>query len=170
MSIRSATQKDSKVLTEISFSSKKHWGYPAEYFEIWKEELTITGDYIRKNYVQIIETNGDAVGYYSVVELEKDLEITNFTMEKGVWLEHVFIRPEFIGKGFGKMLMQHLIESSINNQWQELKILADPHSVEFYKKLGAKYIKEITSNIPGRTVSYLEWAMSAAYLQPIMKK
>lgn len=158
MIIRPATERDSKVLTEISFSSKNHWKYPAEYFEIWRNELTITGEYIRNNHVQIIETNGEAVGYYSIIELENDLEITNFTMKKGVWLEHVFIRPECIGKGYGKKLMQHLVQLSKKHQWKELKILADPHSTDFYKKLGAKYIKEIPSNIPARTVSYLEWS------------
>jgi GNAT superfamily N-acetyltransferase len=158
MIIRPATERDSKILTEISLASKNHWKYPAEYFEIWKNELTITGEYIRNNHVQIIETNGEAVGYYSVIKLESDFEISNFTMGKGVWLEHVFIRPEFIGKGYGKRLMQHLIQSSKSHQWKELKILADPHSTDFYKNLGAKYVKEIPSNIPGRTVSYLEWA------------
>ncbi len=157
MIIRSATKKDGKILTEISFSSKNHWNYPTEYFEVWKNELTITNEYIKSNNVKIIETDGEAVGYYSVIELENDLKITNFTMGKGVWLEHVFIRPEYIGKGYGKRLMQHLIKLSKKHQWKVLKILADPHSTDFYIKLGAKYIKEIPSNIPDRTVSYLEW-------------
>ncbi|WP_321366536.1 GNAT family N-acetyltransferase [uncultured Desulfuromusa sp.] len=157
MMIRPATEQDSEILTEISFSSKNYWHYPAQYFEIWKNELTITCEYIRKNYVQIIETNGEIVGYYSIVELENDLEISNFTMRKGTWLEHVFIRPDFIGKGYGKKLMQHLISSTTKHHWKELKILADPHSTGFYKKLGATYIKDIPSNIPDRTVSYFEW-------------
>ena len=145
MIIHSATGKDSGLLTEISFSSKKYWGYPPGYFEIWKDELTITGEYIDKNFVQLVESKGQVVGYYS--------------MRKGLWLEHVFIRPEFIGQGFGKRLMQHLLDVSMDRQWKELKILADPHSTGFYKKLGAKYIKEIQSNISGRTVSYFEWEM-----------
>jgi len=157
MIIRSATHKDSNLLTEISFSSKNHWEYPTEYFEIWHEELTITDEYINKNFVQLAENKGQVIGYYSVVTLEESLQITNFTMRKGLWLEHVFIRPEFIGQGFGKKLMQHLLEVSKARHWKELNILADPHSTGFYKKLGAKYIKEIPSNIPGRTVSYFEW-------------
>ncbi len=159
MIIHSATSKDSGLLTEISFSSKKYWGYPPGYFEIWKDELTITGEYIDQNFVQLVESKGQVVGYYSVVSLEEDHQLTNFTMRKGLWLEHVFIRPEFIGQGFGKRLMQHLLDVSMDRQWKELKILADPHSTGFYKKLGAKYIKEIQSNISGRTVSYFEWEM-----------
>lgn len=158
MIIRPATQEDSSFLTEVSFSSKSYWGYPEEYFEIWKDELTITEEYIANNFVQVLEIEGKIVGYYSVVKLEEDLQITNFIMSKGVWLEHVFILPVFIGQGLGKKLMQHLVEASTDRQWKELKILTDPHSSDFYKKLGAKYIGEIPSNIPGRTVSYFEWA------------
>lgn len=159
MIIRPATHQDCEALTEISFLSKNHWDYPKEYFEIWKSELTITEDYITNNNVQIIENGVETIGYYSVVELEKDLKISNFIMEQGVWLEHVFIRPDLIGQGYGKILMQHLVESSIKKQWIKLRILVDPHSSNFYKKLGAKYIKEIPSSIPGRTVSYFEWDM-----------
>ena len=157
MIIRPATRKDSDVLTEISFLAKNYWNYPAQYFEIWRDELTITAEYIEKNNVQVIEDDDRVVGYYSVVKIEKDLKVEGFTLEKGVWLEHLFILPEFIGKGYGKRLMQHLLQNSQKNQWQELKILADPHSTGFYRKLGARYIQEVPSNIPGRTVSYLEW-------------
>ncbi len=39
--------EEAEILTEISFQSKGYWDYPPEYFDIWKDELTITGDYIR---------------------------------------------------------------------------------------------------------------------------
>jgi hypothetical protein len=42
MTIRQASQADCEILTEISVSSKNYWNYPKEYFEIWKDELTIT--------------------------------------------------------------------------------------------------------------------------------
>ena len=157
MTIRQATQADCEILTEISFSSKNYWTYPKEYFDIWKNELTITAEYISNNHVFVSVEDGKTIGYYSVVVLEKDLSLKEFTIERGVWLEHAFIRPEHIGQGYGRRLMQHLIKQAQNQKWAKLKILADPHSKEFYEKLGAKYIKEVPSNIAGRTVSYFEW-------------
>lgn len=157
MIIRSATHNDCETLTEISFSSKSYWDYPKEYFQVWEKELTITKQYVDSNFVQVAEDDRAVVGYYSVVVLEKELKIANFTMSRGIWLEHVFIQPELIGRGYGKQLMQHLLESARRYQWDELKILADPHSKGFYEKLGANYIREVESNIPGRTVSYFEW-------------
>jgi hypothetical protein len=86
MTIRQASQADCEILTEISVSSKNYWNYPKEYFEIWKDELTITAEYISNNHVFVSEENDKAIGYYSVVVLEKDLSLKEFTIERGVCL------------------------------------------------------------------------------------
>ena len=44
--IRQAQPIDSELLTEISFAAKKHWNYPDNYYDLWRDELTITKDYI----------------------------------------------------------------------------------------------------------------------------
>jgi len=45
--IRKAKKADHLVITRIAFSSKQTWDYPAEYLETWKNELTITPEYIK---------------------------------------------------------------------------------------------------------------------------
>lgn len=47
--IRPVKLHEAIILTRISFASKKHWVYPQEYFTAWKNELTISPDYIEKN-------------------------------------------------------------------------------------------------------------------------
>lgn len=49
--IRRAEDKECNTLTSISFAAKRYWKYPEEYFDIWKDELTITEDYINQNEV-----------------------------------------------------------------------------------------------------------------------
>ena len=156
MNIRKANIKDSEVLTEISFSSKRYWNYPEHYFEIWKSELTISPEYIRNNEVFVLEDT-DVKGYYSVSNIKNEIELAHFTMSPGTWLDHVFIKPNCIGKEYGKFLMGHLVEQSQIHKWSQIHILADPNSLKFYQKLGASYIKEVPSNIENRTVSYLIW-------------
>lgn len=155
--IRSAKKCDSHILTEISFASKRYWGYPESFFEIWKDELTITAEYISSNHVVVIENEGEIVGYYSVVRLDEDLDMVGFTMECGIWLEHVFIKPEQIGRGYGRKLMQHLLDVAGTNGWENIKILSDPHATQFYTRLGAAHLKDVPSSIEGRNVAYLEW-------------
>lgn len=49
--VRKALPGDSQPLTRLSFVAKRYWNYPEEYFNIWKNELTISPDYIGKNIV-----------------------------------------------------------------------------------------------------------------------
>jgi GNAT superfamily N-acetyltransferase len=153
--IRPATQDDAAILTRISIASKGHWRYPLEYFEVWKNELTISADYIGKNEVYIYEAGHEIVGYYSIVTLPEDLVVSGITLRKGFWLEHMFIDPPHIGKGIGTKLFRHLRNRCEENGINELGILADPNSRGFYEKMGCRYIGEYPSTINNRTTPYL---------------
>ncbi len=119
--------------------------------------MTISRDYIRDNAVFVLEGEDVIAGYYSLQKLTKDLFIDEIRIEKGVWLEHLFISPEFIGKGFGRRLAEHARDYSVSKGWRMLKIMADPNSEGFYKKLGAETKGQRPSSIPGRTLPYMEW-------------
>lgn len=155
MPIRPATKSDAPTLTVLSFESKRHWGYPQEYFEIWKNELTITSEYIHKNDVFVWEEKSKILGYYSIVELTNNVEFAGIIIEKGYWLEHMFILPVYLGRGIGTSLFAHLRKQCEMRGFAELKILADPHSIGFYLKMGCKYQREYPSSIPGRTTPLL---------------
>ncbi len=153
--IRSAKSNESTVLTEISFAAKKYWNYPKEYFEIWKNELTISVDYLLTNDVFVFEKNSAIIGFYSIVELKNDIELSGITIAKGFWLEHMFLKPDHIGHGIGTMLFDHLQERCITRGIGELKILADPNARGFYEKMGCTYQGEYPSTIKERTTPLL---------------
>lgn len=155
MPIRPARKSDPPILTALSFESKGHWGYPKEYFEIWKNELTITSEYIQKNDVFVWEEEIEIFGYYSIVQLKDDVELAGIIIENGYWLEHMFLLPVYLGRGIGTSLFAHLRKRCEMRGIGELKILADPHSIGFYKKMGCKYQGEYPSSIPGRTTPLL---------------
>jgi GNAT superfamily N-acetyltransferase len=149
--IRPAKMDDALILTKLSFESKRVWGYPEEYFEIWKPELTITPDYIKKNEVFVFETGEAIAGYYSIVEFCDSIEISGVKIDKGYWLEHMFIAPEHIGQGIGALLFDHARKRCEIGKIRKLGILADPHAKGFYGKMGCAYQGEIPSTIAGRT-------------------
>lgn len=155
--IRPAIVQDSEILTLISFASKGYWKYPKEYFEIWQDELTITPEYIQKNEVFVYEKDNCITGYYSVVNLEKDIQVSGIIIKKGIWLEHMFIDPPDIGKGIGTELFNHLRKRCIAKQINKVGILADPNSRGFYEKMGCIYQREYPSTIKGRTTPYLQY-------------
>lgn len=153
--IRPAKQEEAKILTKISFESKGYWDYPPEYFEVWNNELTINTEYIENNKVFVYELDGGIVGYYSIVELYEDIEVSGIKIEKGFWLEHMFIQPRHIGKGIGSRMFHHMRIICRKEGISELKILADPNSKGFYEKMGCEYLDEFPSTIKNRTTPFL---------------
>jgi GNAT superfamily N-acetyltransferase len=154
--IRSAKPTEHNILTDISFSAKGYWQYPIEYFDIWKDELTITPQYISENIVFVAERDHVIVGYISIVDIKNDFLAGTILVTKGHWLEHLFILPQFMYQGIGSALMQHAREYCLENGIQRLRIFSDPHAKGFYDKQGAVYLGESLSSIEGRTVSVYE--------------
>lgn len=155
MEIRPAKIGESGILTSISFQSKKYWGYPDYFFETWKNELTISPDYIKRNRVFVFEDKTGIVGYYSMVYLENNMDFSGIVILKGYWLEHMFILPAFIGKGIGTDLFDHLKTICRQNRINTISILSDPNAKGFYEKMGCRYVKEYPSSIPHRTTPLL---------------
>ena len=153
--IRRAKIQEAEILTKISFSSKGYWNYPEEFYGIWSKELTISSDYIRKNDVFVFENESKIIGYYSIVDLKDDIEVSGIKISKGCWLEHMFIEPQRIGKGIGTKMFEHLLEWCTSQGFYKLGVLADPNSRGFYEKMGCEYKFEYPSTIKDRTTPYL---------------
>ncbi len=166
--IRPAIVTDSEVLTAISFASKAYWKYPEAYFLTWENELTITPEYIEKNDVFVYESGQSIRGYYSVTILTEDIKISDVTLKKGAWLEHMFIDPPSIGQGIGSKLFAHLRKRCIVAGILAIGILADPNSRGFYEKMGCLYIRDYPSTIKGRTTPLLHYKPSFSSKHPAM--
>jgi GNAT superfamily N-acetyltransferase len=153
--IGKAKPSDNHILTHISFSSKEYWKYPSHYYDIWKNELTITEEYIQQNDVYVVKNSSSIIGFYSLVHLQYNMEVSGITLEKGMWLDHMFLLPDFLHKGIGTKMIFHLKEVIQELNVTELRVLADPNSQGFYEKLGFTFLKDYPSTIEGRTTPLL---------------
>lgn len=154
--IRKADVSDSTDLTKISFAAKRYWKYPESYYDTWKSELTIDEKYILKNMVYVAIINDVPVGYYSIVENEQDITIGPVFVEKGFWMEHIFITPEYINHGVGTYLISHMKSLCIMMNICRVKIFVDPNASGFYEKVGAKFKYMSKSSIEGREIPVFE--------------
>ena len=157
--IRKAKTTEAKLLTDISFAAKRYWNYPEKYFDIWRNELTITEKYIDDNAVFVYLTGGQIVAYYSLALLESDVVINSITIHAGLWLEHMFVLPEHIGKGIGREMFNHMINILKDYDVESIGILADQNAKGFYETLGCRYLGEYPSSIKDRTTPYLEYVI-----------
>ena len=105
--------------------------------------LTIKQDFIEANPTYLIEHDdtGEKLGFYA---LEKK--------NGGWWLRHMWVLPEEIGTGLGGKLFLHACEIAETMGAEELNILSDPNSEEFYIHMGAERAGETEcKEIPGWT-------------------
>lgn len=155
--IRKAAAPDALPLTQVAKSAKRYWNYPDSYYKIWEEELTITPDYISKNTVFVAQTNSnEVIAFYSLVTLEQDLHFKTTVLEKGVWLDHMFIIPEYIGQGLGHLMFNHMMQGCRVKNITMVRLLADPNAKGFYEKMGCQYVRQVPSSIEGRTTPMYE--------------
>lgn len=156
--IRRARRAEHELLSTISYRSKAHWSYPEEYFRIWAKELTITPEYIERHEVYLCERQQEVAAYYSLVELSEDLLFSGARLPAGLWLDHMFVVPELLGCGIGRALFADCLARSLARGVARLNILADPHALGFYLKMGCSCHGQYPSSIPGRTTPYLVYA------------
>ena len=123
------TPEYASILTDITIAAKRHWNYPEKWIQLWIPELTFSPEYIAENEVWLAEVDDVIAAYYS---LKQDVE--------GLWLENLWVLPEYMGQGIGRQLFEHALERSRARGEPVLKIEADPNAQSFYEKMGAQRV------------------------------
>jgi maltose O-acetyltransferase len=154
--IERSLPSEHSLLTEIAFAAKRHWHYPEDYFDVWKNELTITAEYINKNIVYSAKNENRVIGFYSIVENPADFHSGDVFVPKGFWLEHIFILPEFHHLGIGRELIRHIRHLAPTHEIEKLLIFVDPFARGFYDKIGAEFRYISKSTIPNRFIPVYE--------------
>lgn len=136
MKIRKAKSDESEILTQIAQTAKRYWNYPERWLTLWKDALTIMPDFILKNEVCVAVDGDKILGFYALAA--KDEAMT---------LEHLWISPERIGTGIGRELFAHAVDKANSLNAKSIDIASDPNAEEFYKRMGAKRIGEIITQV-----------------------
>ena len=137
--IRRAFPVEATALSQIAFAAKAHWGYPKRWMEIWKPQLTFSPKYFEENESWVSETDGIPIAFYTLQ-----------VRDGNAWLENLFVSPEFIGKGVGKILFLHAVELFRHLGYETLQLEADPNAVGFYERMGMHKIGERHSEVEGQ--------------------
>jgi len=145
LQIRRARPDQAEVLTEIAHAAKRHWGYPENWIEHWKAELTITPEFIANNEVYFAVSGEEIAGCCAIVFSESP---TGGSLAE---LEHMWIRPEHMGAGVGRALFRHARERAAGLNVPVMELSADPNAEGFYERMGAKRIGEVPAEMEGKS-------------------
>jgi GNAT superfamily N-acetyltransferase len=150
MRLEKANSNDNEVLTAITKKSKAYWGYSDEQIEIWSESLTVSLAYIETKSVYKLVIDTRTVGYYSFF----------YEDEYTIKLDNLFILPEYIGKGFGRILMDDFLILVKGTDVSKIILDSEPNAEMFYAKLGFVKVGEIETSIENRYLPIMELNIS----------
>ncbi|WP_435788278.1 GNAT family N-acetyltransferase [Clostridium sp.] len=149
MNIRSAKVDEYEILTKIAIESESYWNYDSEHIEKFKSFYRVTEEFISNNSTFVIEKDGNIVGFYGFISENNEPS-----------LEYLYIDPQYINKGYGKLLWKHMVENCKKNNIKEFSIVTSPQAKEFYTKMGALQVGEIESLVKrGRKIPLLTYTL-----------
>ncbi len=147
--IREAFPQEANMLSRLALRSKGHWGYSQDFLDACRSELTVDASRFGTADYQCLAAldGGSIVGFYI---LER---VSSASYE----LEALFVEPEHIGSGVGRLLIQHAVRRLSEQGVERLIIQGDPHATEFYVAAGARQVGTRESDsIPGRELPLFE--------------
>lgn len=93
-------------------------------------------------FCDIADWNGEAAGFALWF-----INFSTFSGRSGIYLEDLFVRPAYRGKGIGAALLSRLAQECVANGWSRLQWSVldwNTPSIEFYKSLGATLMDDWT--------------------------
>jgi len=85
--------------------------------------------------VIVAELDGSAAGYALFFH-----NFSTFHCKRGLYLEDLFVRPEFRGRGIGKQLLSRLAQLAVDRECARLEWVVlnwNESAIRFYESLGA---------------------------------
>ncbi len=142
--LRPGRPGDEPVLSQLALRSKGHWGYPPEFLEACRAELTVRPEQLA-----------------DVVVAEVDGVVAGFRLLAGAELDALFVDPPFIGAGIGGTLLTEVLATARERGIPAVRLDADPGAEPFYAKYGARTVGVTPSgSIPGRELPRMEFDLT----------
>ncbi|MFJ8142999.1 GNAT family N-acetyltransferase [Streptomyces sp. NPDC096013] len=146
ISIRPAQDGEAGLLSDLALRSKAHWGYDTAFLEACREELTLRDAELTTRRTAVAECDGHIVGFTTLEGVAP----------QGV-LGMMFVEPDAIGQGVGRLLFTHAVETARALGFTGFTIDADPNAEAFYEAMGGVPVGRVPSgSISGRTLTRYE--------------
>ena len=148
--IRPASASDADLLSSLALRSKAYWGYSTEFMEQCRDELNYDAAMIESAEFsfRVALLQGDKIAGFYAIEWQEG---------RSCELEALFVDPEYIGCGLGKLLMDDACRLAAEKGRQTMIIQGDPHARRFYEAAGGVQIGERESaSVAGRSLPLFE--------------
>jgi GNAT superfamily N-acetyltransferase len=145
LTFRRAAPDDSQRLSELTFASKAYWGYDEAFMERARHDLVVTRGYLEANECWLADSDGEVVGWFSLVDMPGSLLLDNF-----------FLLPDHIGSGLGRQMWEQALTRAAERGADRLTLESDPNAAGFYEQMGARRTGTVTAPSTGRELPVYE--------------
>jgi GNAT superfamily N-acetyltransferase len=135
--IQHAGSTDADSLSRIAYISKKFWGYPNEWMDVWRPILTLDPESLTKHPAYVAHVNEQFIGFYQLA------------LGGLAELKHLWVLPQWMGQEVGKQLFLHACGVGREHGLESFGIQADPNALGFYQKMGAVLVGYEDSSVLG---------------------
>ena len=142
MKIRPSRQEEVEIVLQLIHDLAVYERAPNEVEATEKELLETIFSSDPKVFCDLVEVDGEIAGMAIWF-----LNYSTWQGKHGIYLEDLFIKPEYRGRGYGKALLKHLAKICDDKgygrfQWWVLDW--NSPAIEFYRSLGAVAMDEWT--------------------------
>ena len=126
--LRPARSEEAGALSALALRSKAFWGYSPAFMNACRDELTYTSGQIESSDFRfsVCELENRMVGLLAIERLcDDEFELCA-----------LFVEPDSIGKGYGRLLMESARKTAREFGARCLIIQGDPNAENFYKAAG----------------------------------
>lgn len=121
-----AEANDHEALTDLMVDSEGYWGNSQAFLTAFRRLYAVTPSFIENHMTLVLTKEGHRIGFYGLA-----------LREQGVELQYFFIAPEYIGRGYGKIMWHHLINQCEKKGIHTFEWVTSPEAKGFYQSLGA---------------------------------
>jgi len=134
-----ALPEDADKLSGIAVAAKRSWNYPESWMEAWTPLLTFRPEDIQGSIVFKALVDGETAGFYRLI-----------MHEPRAVLEDLWVMPNFMGRGIGKVLFEHALSFCRSVKVTVMELEADPNALGFYEKMGMHKVGEKHTEVNGQ--------------------
>ena len=152
IAVRPARVGEGQALTALCVRSKAHWGYDAVFMRLSAAALMVEESDVAAGRVLVAT---DAVNRPLGVA-------TVLGAGDSVDLDALFVDPPAIGSGAGRALFGAAVRLARSLGARRMTVLADPNAASFYRRMGARILRNAPSDaIPGRVLPLYEYDLTS---------
>ncbi len=145
--LRRAQPHEAGDLEELQTRSASHWDYPDGYFDWAGDARAIPESYVRDNPVHVLVDGDRLLGFYG------------FIHDDDLLLDKMFLDVDQIGRGLGRVLWRHAVQTARDLGVSEFVIGADPNAAPFYEAMGATWYAAQPTEEPTWTVQMYRFTL-----------